>query len=61
MNFAEMGRVILRPLHPEQPFRYDLLLPALREPSRVAMQFLTLVEERFAEMKRRIEDASVRE
>jgi DNA-binding transcriptional LysR family regulator len=61
LNFAEMGRVILRPLHPEQPFRYDLLLPALREPSRVAMQFLTLVEERFAEMKRRIEDATVRE
>lgn len=47
-NFAAAGRVVARPLHPEQPFRYDLLLPALREPSRVATRFLDLVEARFA-------------
>ncbi|MCC0064951.1 MAG: LysR family transcriptional regulator [Defluviimonas sp.] len=46
-SFAAAGRVIARPLHPEQPFRYDLLLPALREPSRVAMRFLELVEAQF--------------
>ncbi|MEF2548456.1 LysR substrate-binding domain-containing protein [Aurantimonas sp. E1-2-R+4] len=47
-NFAAAGRVIARPLHPEQPFRYDLHLPALRESSRVAAPFLELVEARFA-------------
>jgi DNA-binding transcriptional LysR family regulator len=47
-NFAATGRVIARPLSPELPFRYDLLLPALREPSRVAARFLDLVEARFA-------------
>jgi len=47
-NFVAAGRVIARPLHPEQPFRYDLLLPALREPSRLAARFLELVEEQFA-------------
>lgn len=46
-NFANAGRVAMRPLSPEQPFRYDLLLPALRQPSRVASRFLELVEERF--------------
>lgn len=51
-NFAAAGRVIARPLHPEQPFRYDLLLPALREPSRVAARFLELVEARFATLLR---------
>ncbi len=48
INFAAAGKVISRPLHPEQPFRYDLLLPALREPSRAAARFLGLVESRFA-------------
>lgn len=47
-NFAAAGKLIARPLHPEQPFRYDLLLPALREPSRVAARFLALVEAHFA-------------
>ncbi|WP_206453816.1 LysR substrate-binding domain-containing protein [Aurantimonas marina] len=47
-NFAAAGRVVARPLHPEQPFRYDLLLPALCEPSRVAARFQELVEGRFA-------------
>ncbi|MDN5789186.1 LysR substrate-binding domain-containing protein [Pseudorhodobacter sp.] len=46
-NFAAAGRIIARPLHPEQPFRYDLLVPALREPSRVAMRFLELIEAHF--------------
>lgn len=48
-NFASAGKVIARPLHPEQAFRYDLLLPALRQPSRVATRFLELVEAKFAE------------
>ncbi|UWQ85997.1 LysR substrate-binding domain-containing protein [Leisingera caerulea] len=46
-NFAAVGKVIARPLHPDQPFRYDLLMPALREPSRVATRFLELVEAQF--------------
>lgn len=46
-NFAAAGKVIARPLHPSQPFRYDLLMPALREPSRVATRFLDLVEAQF--------------
>ncbi|WP_138933834.1 LysR substrate-binding domain-containing protein [Roseovarius arcticus] len=45
--FANAGRVTVRPLTPEQPFRYDLLLPALRQPSRVAARFLELVNDRF--------------
>jgi DNA-binding transcriptional LysR family regulator len=47
-HFVATGRVVSRPLHPDQPFRYDLLLPALREPSRVAASFLQLVEAQFA-------------
>lgn len=47
-HFARAGRLVTRPLSPEQPFRYDLLLPALRKPSRVADRFLELVEEKFA-------------
>ncbi|PVH29858.1 LysR substrate-binding domain-containing protein [Pararhodobacter oceanensis] len=46
-NFAAAGRITARPLHPAQPFRYDLLLPALREPSRVAARFLDLIEAQF--------------
>ncbi len=46
--FAAAGRVAARPLVPEQAFRYDLLLPALRKPSRVARRFLELVEDRFS-------------
>lgn len=46
-NFAAAGKVITRPLHPVQPFRYDLLLPALRDPSRVASRFLEMVEAQF--------------
>lgn len=45
-HFARAGRLVTRPLSPEQPFRYDLLLPALRKPSRVAERFLELVEEK---------------
>ena len=47
-HFALAGQVLVRPLFPEQPFRYDLLLPALRTPSRVASRFLELVEAKFA-------------
>lgn len=47
-HFALAGRVLVRPLIPEQPFRYDLLLPAQRKPSRVASRFLELVEAKFA-------------
>lgn len=49
-HFAAAGRVVARPLLPEQFFRYDLLLPALRKPSRVSVQFIDLVEARFAEL-----------
>jgi len=45
--FAAAGKVSARPLCPEQPFRYDLLLPALREPSRIAARFLSVVEDHF--------------
>lgn len=48
MNFASAGRVAVRPLSPEQPFRYDLLTPATREPSRLARRFSDLVEARFS-------------
>ncbi len=47
-HFGFSGRVLVRPLVPEQSFRYDLLLPALRKPSRVASRFLELVEKKFA-------------
>lgn len=47
-HFGLSGRVLVRPLIPEQPFQYDLLLPALRKPSRVASRFLELVEQKFA-------------
>ncbi len=46
-HFANAGRVAVRPLTPEQPFRYDLLLPAQRKPSSVAARFLELVEKHF--------------
>lgn len=47
-TFAATGRIVSRPMTPAQPFRYDLLMPALRQPSRVAAKFLQLVEARFA-------------
>lgn len=47
-HFALAGRVLVRPLVPELPFRYDLLLPALRKPPRVASRFLEFVEAKFA-------------
>lgn len=46
VNFAARGTVVALPLKPELSFRYDLLLPALREPSLVATRFLELVETR---------------
>lgn len=49
-NFEASNRVITRPLRPEQPFQYDLLLPALREPSRLATRFLELAETQFARL-----------
>lgn len=58
LNFAVAGRVAVRPLHPHQPFRYDLLLPALREPSRAAAQFLDLVEQRFAKLEQMLKTAT---
>lgn len=48
--FARAGRVVMRPLRPVQPFRYDILTPALRQPSRVARRFLDLVEARFVQL-----------
>jgi len=45
--FANLGRIVARPLSPAQPFRYDLLLPTTRQPSRASEQFLKLVEARF--------------
>ena len=45
--FARAGRVNSRPLTPEQPFRYDLLTPTTRAPSRPATRFLEFVEARF--------------
>jgi DNA-binding transcriptional LysR family regulator len=49
-NFAAAGKVITRPLRPEQPFQYDLLLPALREPSQLVKRFLELVDDHFAQL-----------
>ncbi|AEI95307.1 MULTISPECIES: LysR substrate-binding domain-containing protein [Roseobacter] len=46
--FASAGRLVTRPLRPVQPFRYDILTPALRQPSRAASRFLKLVEHKFA-------------
>lgn len=46
-HFGNLGKILVRPLSPVQPFRYDLLLPATRQPSRIAEQFLKLVEARF--------------
>jgi DNA-binding transcriptional LysR family regulator len=43
-NFANAGKISARPLDPEQPSRYDLLLPALRRPHRAATE---LVEQHF--------------
>lgn len=47
--FAEVKKVVARPFMPEIPFKYELLLPALREPSRIALRFLELVDQQFAE------------
>ena len=44
------GRVVCRPLEPEVPFAYDLLQPALRQPSLVASRFLQLAEERLTQL-----------
>lgn len=49
-NFASENKVVTRPLLPEQPFQYELLLPALREPSRLATRFLKLVDAQFARL-----------
>lgn len=48
--FALAGRIVTRPLRPAQPFCYDILTPAMRQPSRVANRFLELVEARFASL-----------
>jgi len=44
-QFRRAGRVATLPLIPEQPFRYDVLRPALREPSLVTRRFLDLLHE----------------
>lgn len=41
-------RIVIRPLRPAQPFRYEILTPAMRQPSRMASRFLKLVEKRFS-------------
>jgi len=43
---ATDGRVARRPLAPAIPFTYDLLQPALRQPSRTASRFLALAKTR---------------
>jgi DNA-binding transcriptional LysR family regulator len=48
--FERAGQLLARPLSPEQPFRYDLLLPALGKPSRRINRFLELVETQFAKL-----------
>lgn len=50
LYFANMGKVVARPLAPEVLFQYELLLPALWEPSRVATRFLEVVDVQFAEL-----------
>lgn len=49
-NFAAARKVVTRPLRPEHPFQYDMLLPALRQPSRLATRFLELVDAQFARL-----------
>jgi len=46
---SALGMVETRPLVPEQLFRYDVLLPALRPPSRLATEFLAVVRDRAEE------------
>lgn len=48
--FAAAGKVVARPLTPEQPFRYDLLLPVQRKPSRVSEHFVELLITKFDEL-----------
>lgn len=48
--FANSGEIVAKPLRPEQIFRYDVLLPALKKPSRVAMRFLDLADARFRDL-----------
>jgi len=43
---ATDGRVARRPLAPAIPFTYELLQPALRQPSRIASRFLALAQTR---------------
>ena len=50
LYFANLGKVVSRPLAPEILFQYELLIPALREPSRVATQFLEVVDTQFSEL-----------
>ena len=50
LYFANLGKVVSRPLTPEILFQYELLIPALREPSRVATQFLEVVDAQFSEL-----------
>lgn len=45
--FGAFNKIEARPFRPAIPFRYELLLPALREPSRIATRFLELVEAQF--------------
>lgn len=47
---SETGRVVTKELEPAQRFSYDVLLPALRKPSRVALRFLDLVGTRLEDL-----------
>lgn len=49
--FAASGKLVIRPIEPALKFSYDLLLPALREPSRPATRFLQFVQEQFDALK----------
>ena len=50
LYFANLGKVVSRPLTHEILFQYELLLPALREPSRIATRFLEVVDAQFSEL-----------
>lgn len=49
-HFALADRVVTRPLRPAQPFRYDILTPTTRQPSRMASRFVELVERKFSDL-----------
>lgn len=45
-----LGMVVTRPIHPVQPFTYDILTPALRPASRLVNDLVHRVRQRFADL-----------